>query len=224
MRTGVRSITERIDSALMVAGWSAHDIADEVDGLAAPQLADLVPALASTISRFEAVRLAALRAADRARVCDLGGMADTASWAAAATGEKRGKARGDVELADKLADLGPIASAFADGRVSKSQASALAGAHAPSADEQAELLEAAASLSLPELERRVERFNLDRDRPADEPVVPAVTITPTRGGVKIDGTLDALGGESGGDRAGCGGGQASASTRAPGVANGALPG
>ena len=50
------------------------------------------------------------------------------------------------------------------------------------------------SLSLTELERRVERFNLDRDRPA-APVVPAVTITPTRGGVKIDGTLDALGGE-----------------------------
>ncbi len=128
-----------------------------------------------------------------------------------------------MELADKLADLGPIASAFADGRVSKSQASTLAGAHAPSPDEQAELLEAAASLSLPELERRVERFNLDRDRPADEPAVPAVTITPTRGGVKIDGTLDALGGEivataldAAADKL--------HSTRAPGVANGALLG
>ena len=170
MRTDVRSITPGIDSALMAAARSAHDIAAEVDGLAA------------------------LRAADRARVGDLAGMPDTASWAAAMTGEKRGKARGDCELADRLADLGPIASAFADGRVSKSQASALAGAHAPSPDEQADLLDAAASLSLTELERRVERFNLDRDQPA-QPVVPAVTITPTRGGVKLDATLDALGGE-----------------------------
>jgi hypothetical protein len=194
MRTDVRSITERIDSALMVAGWSAHDIADEIDTLAAPQLADLVPALASTIARFEAVRLAALRAADRASVGDLAGMADTASWAAAITGEKQGRARGDVELAGKLADLAPIAAALADGRVSKSQVAALAGAHNPSANEQAELLTDAASLSVPELERRVERFNLDRNRPADS-VVPAVTITPTRGGVKIEGTLDALGGE-----------------------------
>ena len=85
-----------------------------------------------------------------------------------------------MQLADKLADLGPIASAFADGRVSKSQASALAGAHAPSDVEQAELLDAAASLSLTELERRVERFNLDRDRPR-RAGGPAVTITPTRG-------------------------------------------
>ena len=223
VRTDVR-ITERIDSALMVAEWSAHDIADEVDGLAAPQLADLVPALASTISRFEAVRLTALRAADRARVCDLGGMADTASWAAAATGEKRGKARSDVELADKLADLGAIASALADGRVSKSQASALAGAHAPSKDEQAELLDAAASLSLPELERRIERFNLDRDRPADERVMPAVTITPTRSGVKIDGTLDAPRWRDRDHRPRCGGGQAQFRTRAPDVPSGALLG
>jgi hypothetical protein len=74
--------------------------------VAASQLAELVPALASMVARFEAVRLAALRAADRARVGDLAGMPDTASWAAAMTGEKRGKARGDVELGAKLAGLG----------------------------------------------------------------------------------------------------------------------
>jgi hypothetical protein len=195
MRTDVRSISDRIDSALLAAEWSTHVISVEIDTLDAPQLADLVPALASTISRFEAVRLSALRAADRARVGDLAGMPDTASWAAAMTGERRGKARGDVELAGKLAALGPIASALASGRVSKSQAAALAGADAPSDEEQADLLADAESLSLPELERRVERFNLDRNRQV-EAVVPAVTVTPTRGGMRIEGTLDTLGGEA----------------------------
>ena len=178
----------------MVAGWSAHDLAGEIDGLSAPQLADLVPALASTTSRFEAVRLSALRAADRARVGDLAGMPDTASWAAAMTGEKRGKARGDCELATRLGSLGPFADAFAGGQVSKSQVAALAGAHAPSEADQADLLADAATLSLNELERRVERFNLDRRVPP-EPVTPAVVLSPTRGGVQIDGTLDSLGGE-----------------------------
>ena len=194
MDSDARSITTGVDSALMVAGWSAHDIAAEVDTLAAPQLADLIPALARTISRFEAVRLAALRAANRARVGDLAGMSDTASWAAAVTGEKRGKTRSDCELADKLAAMGPIADAFAGGRVSKSQASALAGAHDASDAEQADLLAAATSLSVTELERRVEQFNLDRDRPS-EPVAPSVVITPTKGGLKAEVTLDPLGGE-----------------------------
>jgi hypothetical protein len=150
--------------------------------------------MACTIAVFVALGMAGLRAADRARVGDLAGMGDTASWAAAVTGEKRGKTRGDCELAGKLADLGPVAEAFADGRVSKSQASALAGAHGASDAEQTGLLAAAAALSLNELERHVERFNLDRDRPSD-PIVPTVVITPTKTGIKADVTLDALGGE-----------------------------
>ena len=126
----------------------------------------LVPALASTISRFEAVRLSALRAADRARVGDWQGWRDTASWAAAMTGEKRGKARGDCELAGKLA-----ASRSDRLGVRRRSGVEVAGIGVgrgprPSEAEQADLLAAAGSLSLTELERRVERFNLDRDRPA----------------------------------------------------------
>jgi hypothetical protein len=162
--------------------------------LFASQLELLVPALAATISRFEAVRLAALAAADRARVADRSGMRSTADWAAAVSGEKRGAARGDCELAGRLAARPAFADALAAGAVSKAQAAVLSGAVEPSETEQRRLLDDAAQLSVNELERHVARFNLDRSQPA-EPVVPAVTITPTTGGIKADVCLDALSGE-----------------------------
>jgi Domain of unknown function (DUF222) len=192
--TRVRSITPGVDSALMAAGYAASDLAGEVDGLGAPQLEVLVPAVAALIARFEAVRLAALRSADRLRVGDRAGMRSTAEWAAAACGDKRGKARGDCELADRLASRPVFADALGSGVVSKAQAAALADAVEPSAVEQQELLAEAAELSVGELERRVARFNLDRHQPP-EPIVPSVTITSTKAVVKLDATLDPLAGE-----------------------------
>jgi hypothetical protein len=162
--------------------------------LGAPLLEVLVPALAETIARFEWVRLRALRAADRLRVGDRVGMRSTAEWAAAACGEKRGKARGDCELADKLAARPAFADALATGAVSKAQAAVLADAEQPSVSEQRELLGDAATMSVNELQRRITRFNTDRDQ-APEPVVSAVSILPTKGGVKAEVSLDALGGE-----------------------------
>jgi len=187
-------ITPGIDSAFMATGYAVTDIAAEIDSLGAPQLELLVPELARTISRFEAVRLAALAAAERAQVALRSGMRSTADWAAAVSGEKRGTVRGDCELAARLAARPAFADALATGTVSKAQASVLAGAVEPNDTEQRDLLNDAVGLSVNELERHVARFNLDRDRPS-EPVVPAVTITPTTGGVKADVTLDALGGE-----------------------------
>src|SRR5262245_3955126 len=113
--TAVRSISPAADSALMVADYTASDLAGEVDGLGAAQLELFVPAVAAVIARFEAVRLAALRAADRFGVGDRAGMRSTADWAAATCGEKRGKARGDCELADKLAVRPVFAEALASG-------------------------------------------------------------------------------------------------------------
>jgi hypothetical protein len=179
---------------LMMAGYAAADIAAEVDSLGAPQLEVLVPALAETIARFESARLRALRAADRVRVGARVGMRSTADWAAAVSGEKQGKARSDCELADRLAARPAFAEALASGAVSKAQAAVLADAERPSADEQRELLGDAAEMSVNELERRVTRFNIDRERVL-EPVLPAVSITPTKDGVKAEVTLDALGGE-----------------------------
>ena len=122
-------------------------------------------------------------------------MASTADWMAAATGEKRGRARGDVELAGKLAGLAEVAGALANGEVSKTQADALSGAEGATAAEQRELLDDAKDLSVNELERRVERFNRERHQPPPE-VVPTVNVNPGRNGsVKADVTLDALGGE-----------------------------
>jgi Domain of unknown function (DUF222) len=183
-----------VDAALTSVEGAAAEIAGEVDSLAAPQLEVLVPALAATIARFEAVRLRALQAAERLRVGDRVGMRSTAEWVAAACGEKRGQARGDCELADRLAARPVFADALATGAVSKAQVAALAEAVSPSVDEQRDLVEAATSMSVNDLERRVTRFNLDRDRPP-EAVVPSVTITPTTSGVKAEVTLDVLGGE-----------------------------
>jgi hypothetical protein len=195
MGTSVRPpISPGIDSALMAMNSAVAAIAADVDSLAAPQLELLVPALAATMSRFQAVRLAALAAADRARVADRSGMRSTADWAAAVSGEKRGTMRGDCELAGRLAARPAFADALAAGAVSKAQATVLSGAVEPSDTEQRQLLDHAAQSSVNELERHVARFNLDRSRPTD-PVVPAVTITPTTGGVKADVCLDALGGE-----------------------------
>ena len=106
-------------------------------------------------------------------------MASTAAWAAAVTGERRGKARSDCELAGKLAAEPTFADALANGAVSKAQAAALADAEQPSEDEQRDLLDDAAGMSVNELERRVARFNLDRDH-APDPVVSSVTITTTK--------------------------------------------
>jgi hypothetical protein len=194
VRTRVRAISPAVDSALGAAGSAAADIVAEVDSLEALQLEELVPALAQTIARFESVRLRVLHAADRLRVGARAGMGTTAEWAAAVSGEKRGKARGDCELADKLASQPVFAEALASGAVSMAQAAALAGAVQPSDSEQRALLDDAAAMSVNELERRVTRFNLDRER-APEPVVPSVSIIPTKSGVKAEVTLDALGGE-----------------------------
>ncbi len=195
MGTNVLIVTPEIDTALDAAADAAGVLAGEVDSLASPQLAVMVPAVAKVIARFEAVRLAAVRAADRANVAAQSGMASTADWVAAATGEKRGKARGDVELADRLAGLAEVAGALANGEVSKTQADTLAGAEGATAAEQRELLDDARGLSVNELERRVERFNRDRHQPPAD-VVPTVHLTAGRdGSVKADVILDALGGE-----------------------------
>ncbi len=194
MGTNVPSVSPPVDAAIDAAVAAAGSLAGEVDSLAAPQLAVMVPAVAKVIARFEAVRLAAVRAADRADVAAQTGMSSTADWMAATTGEKRGRACGDVELAGKLAVLPEISGALANGEVSKTQAAALSGAEGASAAEQRELLEDAKEMSVTELERRVERFNRERHQPP--PVVPTVFLNPGRGGsLKADITLDALGGE-----------------------------
>jgi Domain of unknown function (DUF222) len=194
VRTVARPISPAVDAALLMAGNAATDTATELDGLSAAQLEVLVPALAATVARFESVRLAALRAADRLRVGDRAGMRSTADWVASACGDKPGRARSDCELADKLAQRTVVADALAKGSVSKAQATALAEAERPTADEQRELLAEAASMSVNELERRVAQFNLARHQ-APQPVVASVTIAPSNRGVKADVTLDAVGGE-----------------------------
>ncbi len=195
MGTNVLTVTPEVDAALGAAVAAAHVLAGEVDSLAAPQLAVLVPAVAKVIARFEAVRLAAVRAADRTHVAASSGMASTAEWIAAATGEKRGKASGDVMLADRLAGMAEVADALARGDVSKTQADAVADAFGATPAEQRELLADAREMSVNELVRRVERFNRERLQPPAD-VVPTVNLNPGRNGsVKAEVTLDALGSE-----------------------------
>ena len=195
MGARVLTVSREVDAALDVAAEAAGVLAGEVDSLAAPQLAVMVPEVAKVIARFEAVRLAAVRAADRADVAARAGMASTAEWIAGVTGEKRGKARGDVELAGKLAEMGEIADALASGEVSKTQADTLSGAAGATTAEQRQLLGDAKAMSVNELQRRVERFNRDRRQPPP-PVTPTVIVNPGPGAsVRAEVTLDALGGE-----------------------------
>src|SRR5262245_42041176 len=91
MGTNVLTVSPEVDAALGAAVDAAGVLAGEVESLAAPQLAMMVPAVAKVIARFEAVRLAAVRAADRANVAASAGMVSTADWMAATTGEKRAR-------------------------------------------------------------------------------------------------------------------------------------
>ena len=195
MGTRVLTVSPDLDAALDAAVAAADVLAGEVDSLAAPQLAAMVPAVARVIARFEAVRFAAVRAADRADVAAAAGMASTADWLAATTGEKRGRARGDVELAERLAGLTEVAGALGRGEVSKSQADTLSGADGASLTEQRALLDDAHAMSLNELARRVERFNHEHHHPPPRIVPSMVLTTGHDGSIHADVTLDALGAE-----------------------------
>lgn len=156
------SITPAVDTALLAARDAASALSTEVETLCEPELAEFVPAVSRVIARFDAVRLAALAAADAKRVGDLTGAKSTAEWVADATGEKPGRARRDVELAAKLDDLDQVGGALADGSISKTQADVLSRAAGATESEQRDLLDVAGSASVNELEEAVERFKLER--------------------------------------------------------------
>lgn len=194
MGTSVLCPADRVDAAFDAANEAVGVLAGNVGLLDAGELARFVPRLGKLIARCDSVKLSALAAADARRVGDLTGAATTADWVAEATGDKRGKARHDLELAAKLGDLDEVADALAQGAVSKTQAEVLAGATGATGDEQRELLDAAGSQTVTELARSVDRFNRRRDQPAPK-LVPSVTIINTPQGLQAQVTLDVLGGE-----------------------------
>ncbi len=184
-----------IDAALGDATASVAVMSAQVECLDAAELAGFVPKLGRLLARCESVKLAALRRAETLAVADLVGARSTSEWIADATGTKTGTARRELDVAARLDDLDEIGDALADGSISLTQAGVLAKATGASDDEQRELLDAAGSQSVNELESTVHDFRLRKEVPTGE-VVPGVIVTARGANVSVEATLSNLGGET----------------------------
>ena len=184
-----------IDAALGDATASVAVMSAQVECLDAAELAGFVPKLGRLLARCESVKLAALRRAETLAVADLVGARSTSEWIADATGTKTGTARRELDVAARLDDLDEIGDALADGSISLTQAGVLARATGASDDEQRELLDAAGSQSVNELESTVHDFRLRKEVPTGE-VVPGLIVTARGANVSVEATLSNLGGET----------------------------
>ncbi len=191
---GAAAPRERIDRRLAQAGQLIGDAGAEVHLLDAPELAAVIPEISKLIARCEALKLNAVRCADRLNVGDLVGARSTWDWLADATGVKPGTARKDIDVAARLDELPVVEEALADGTISPAQAGVLAQASGASEEEQEDLLESATTGSVKELEDTVKEFRLRKQLPTGE-IVKGVTITRSAANVTAAVVLDPLGGE-----------------------------
>ncbi|MGH3361035.1 MAG: DUF222 domain-containing protein [Nocardioides sp.] len=115
---------------VVVAG--VHEALDEADTsvlLERNEYAGLVGECERAIRRLEALKLALVAAADRAKVNDLTGHASTGAWLASETRTGSAKSARDARLATDLDQKLPeTAAALADGEVSSEHASVIANA------------------------------------------------------------------------------------------------
>src|SRR6188472_3007654 len=92
--------------------------ADALDALDHPALARFAAELLAWWPRLDAARLRVLAAVEARQAFRVDGARDAASWVAAASGERRGAARRDVELASTLTAMPAVARRLADGSLS----------------------------------------------------------------------------------------------------------
>lgn len=183
----------------MVSGTTTID-----ELLAACEPAALQPMIPADLTRFaedfltlwprlEAARLQVIAAVNAAQAFRVDGARDAASWVATVSGERRGAAHRDVGLATTLAAMPVVAAELADGRLSRAKAAELARVSQASADEQAALVETAKTVSVEQLARHVDRWQIDHD--AARPVTESVTITlgVDGGGGRVEAQLDTEG-------------------------------
>jgi hypothetical protein len=180
-----------IGGTTTLAGLLAGCEPDALAGLDDGALARFAAAVLAWWPKLEAARLRLVAAVDERQAFKVDGCRDAASWLAWKAGDRRGAAHREVELAAAVAAMPAVEAGLAEGSLSKAKAVELARAVHADDDDQQDLVAAATALSVEEVARRVDRWQLEH-QPAGE-VVEALHVTPTAGGGRLDATLDAEG-------------------------------
>lgn len=167
-------------------------ITEEVRGfdpslLGAESFAEAIRRYGWLRSAVEAGWLALLIEADKAKVATKEGMRNTADLVSKLTGERRGSARADVELAGQLDGNEQVRDALATGLLTKDKAAVLSRVEGTTSDERAELVTAAAKASADGVRRLVAAFKASRGA-EEPPMVNRLTMSksPTRSRVVAD--------------------------------------
>jgi Domain of unknown function (DUF222) len=182
-----------VDETTIIGELLAACSRDALAGMGASELSRHAASFLALWARLDAARLQLLAAMETAQAYRVDGCRDLASWLAWKSGERRGAARRDVELAASVGSTPVVADALAEGSLSKAKAAELTRAADASVEEQAQLVAVAVESTPEQLARQVDRWQLERDR---APVVEELlTVTPVPGGARVEATLDAEGGE-----------------------------
>jgi uncharacterized protein DUF222 len=123
----------------------------DVDGLAAPEAAQVVERCAEAERLLAALRVLAATTLENKALWRREGFRSVAHWMAAKTGTAVGPAIGSLEMAGLLAELPVVAEAFRSGRLSEAQAREITQVATDVPDAQEQLVEAAGKLTLREL-------------------------------------------------------------------------
>ena len=165
--------------------------ADALAGLDDGALARFAEVLLGWWPRLEAARLRVIAAMDDRQAFRVDGARDMTAWLAWKAGDRRSAAHRDVDLAAAMAVMPALDTALAHGTLSKAKAAELGRLSGASPDEQTELVAAAQSLSVEQVARQVERWQLEH-QPGDD-VVSSVQFTPSKGGGRVEARLDVEG-------------------------------
>jgi Domain of unknown function (DUF222) len=171
-----------------LVGRCAPGALDELDDRS---LASLATSLLRWWPRLDAARLRVLAAVESRQAYRVDGARDAASWLAWKGAERRGRARSEIELAAAVAAMPVVDQAMGNGALSRAKASELARARTADPDQQAELVEAAKTMTVEAVARRVDRWQHEQGSPTT--VEPRLAITPRPGGGHLDATLDTEG-------------------------------
>ena len=164
---------------------------DALDGLDDRALVALATSLLGWWPRLDAARLRVLAAVEARQAFRVDGARDAASWLAWKGAERRGRARTEIELAATVAAMPAVDRALGDGTLSRAKAYELARARAADPDEQAQLVEAAKTMTVEDVARRVDRWHHEQGTPPE--IEPSVAITSHPGGGRLEATLDTEG-------------------------------
>ena len=160
-----------------------------IDGCDDPTLAEAVAELATFRSRCDALWLRVVAAAEGRGLHRAHGARDAATWIAGLAGDRKGTARKEVELAQRLVDTPVVADALAAGTVSQAKAAELVRASALPEDTQATLVALAVEAPVEAVAAAVERARLAHGSPPPA-VEPELWISRRAGHAQVDATLD----------------------------------